>query len=143
MTGKILAGCEVLRPMDEPVRREATADDPAQQTSRKVKGCKPTEHTRNRFAEVNAFVDVALRELEGTSAKVWLILWRDTKPNGSAATSQQDLARRAGVSVRTIYTALKNLESAGLLTVVRRGSIDRGSSVYRVWPIRQHEHAAR
>ncbi|MFO0809697.1 MAG: hypothetical protein U0746_13820 [Gemmataceae bacterium] len=56
--------------------------------------------TRDRFAAVNAFVDVALAALGRAEVAVWLILWRDTKPDGTARTSQADLARRAGSNVR-------------------------------------------
>src|SRR5262245_1848166 len=54
---------------------------------------------------------------------VWLILWRDTKPSGLAKTSQMSMARRAGVSDRSIRAALRGLEHKGLITVVRRGSL--------------------
>jgi len=61
-----------------------------------------------------------------------LILYRDTKPDGLATTSQDDIARRAGVSVRTVYTALRRLEHLGLLQVVYQGGLNRGVSVYRL-----------
>jgi hypothetical protein len=63
---------------------------------------------------------------------VWLILFRDTKPNGRANTSQGDLARRAGVCPRTVRTALRTLIATGLLRVVRRGNVNQGASVYAV-----------
>jgi DNA-binding GntR family transcriptional regulator len=64
------------------------------------------------------------------------VLWRDTKPDGAVRTSQADLARRAGISDRTIRQALKRLETAGLLKVVYRGGFRRGLSRYRVRPLR-------
>jgi hypothetical protein len=88
-----------------------------------------------RFVCVNAFIDVTMRLLTPAERAAWLILWRDTKPDGLARTSQADLARRAGVSDRTIRSALRGLGSKKLLTVVHRGNLRRGPSIYRVWPV--------
>ena len=121
----VLTGCDVLPP---PTSEKC--DGPA---SQRRAGTSPL--TTNRFFELNSFVDVTLRDLGGTEAKVWMILWRDTKSNGKVATSQTDLAKRAGVSVRSIYTALKTLESKRLLTQIRKGRIGTGASVYRVLPL--------
>ena len=50
---------------------------------------------------LNAFADFALADLTGAEAKVWLILFRDTKAaTGTARTGQADIARRAGLSSR-------------------------------------------
>ena len=86
----------------------------------------------NRFAEVNGFVDFTLAGLSRAEVTVWLILWRDTKPAGTAATSQADLGRRAGCDPRTVRRAIRVLETRGLLKVVRKGRLGAGSSVYRV-----------
>lgn len=85
-----------------------------------------------RFSVLNTFVDVTLRQLDRTAAVVWLILYRDTKPNGLARTGQADISRRAGVTVRTVYTALRRLEKLGLLLVVHKGGLNRGASIYRL-----------
>jgi hypothetical protein len=85
-----------------------------------------------RFQCINAFIDATMAALAPAERAVWLILWRDTKPNGLATTSQVSLARRAGVTDRAIRSAIKRLCQEGLLTVVRRGSLRGGSSVYRV-----------
>jgi hypothetical protein len=46
---------------------------------------------------LNAFTDFALADLTGAEAKVWLILFRDTKAaTGTARTGQTDIARRPG-----------------------------------------------
>lgn len=68
---------------------------------------------------------------------MWLVLYRDTKPGGLARTSQTDLARRTGRSVRTVYAALHKLEKLGLLTVVRKGGLNVGATIYRVRPLVQ------
>lgn len=89
----------------------------------------------SRFGVLNAFLDVTLRSLKPAAAAVWLLLFRDTKPEGLARTSQADLARRAGVNVRTVRRAISDLGRRGLLTVVRRGSLKSGLSIYRVQPL--------
>lgn len=95
---------------------------------------KPAARKRStgRFAEINGFIDRTLATLTPSAVAVWLILWRDTKPNGFARTGQTDLARRAGCDTRTVRRALAGLEAAGLLKVVRQGRIGSGPSTYRV-----------
>lgn len=132
-SSSILAGCDVLPPLEQDASPQTKPDSRGEITRRDT--TRISARTVNRFTELNSFVDVTLRKLGGTAAKIWMILWRDTKPNGLAVTSQTDLAKRAGVSVRTVYTALKVLESIGLLTPVRKGRIGTGASVYRVSPL--------
>src|SRR5689334_18002556 len=90
------------------------------------------KRARGRFAEVNGFIDYTLATLTPTAAAVWMILWRDTKPDGMARTGQADLARRAGKTDRAVRKALAELAAAGLLKVVRRGRAGVGPSTYRV-----------
>ncbi len=88
-----------------------------------------------RFAVLNAFTDCALADLTGAEAKVWLILFRDTKATtGTARTGQADIARRAGLEPRTVRRALASLEAKGMVRVVHRGRLNAGPSVYRVHP---------
>ena len=47
--------------------------------------------------------------LTRAEAAVWFILYRDTKPDGTARTGQTDLARRAGCNVRSVGRALARL----------------------------------
>jgi DNA-binding transcriptional ArsR family regulator len=97
---------------------------------------KPKRRTRSeRFATLNAFTDCALADLTGAEAKVWLILFRDTKAaTGTARTGQADIARRAGLEPRTVRRALSSLEAKGMVRVVRRGQLNAGPSTYRVHP---------
>jgi len=88
--------------------------------------------TGDRFAEINQFIDFTLANLTPAARSVWLILWRDTKPNGLARTGQADLARRAGVTERTVREALGELAEAGLMKVVKRGRVGIGPTTYRV-----------
>src|SRR5689334_16584951 len=80
----------------------------------------------DRFRTINAFIDVTMAGLRPAERAVWLILWRDTKPNGLAETSQVSLARRAGVTDRAVRSALRRLERLGLVAVSRRGGLNRG-----------------
>ena len=87
-----------------------------------------------RFAVLNAFTDFSMAKLTGAEAKVWLILFRDTKGTGTARTGQADIARRAGIDERTVRRALVKLERKGLVQVVKRGKLNVGPSTYRVHP---------
>jgi hypothetical protein len=88
-----------------------------------------------RFQCINAFLDYTMRHLTGAERAVWLLLWRDTKPEGLAKTSQTSLAARAGMTDRAARKAVKGLACKGLLTVVHRGGLRQGPSVYRVHPL--------
>lgn len=126
----ILEGCAVLPPMHQgngsPRRHQGDTS--------KAKGKPSRRNTADRFAVLNAFVDFTMRELSRAEALVWLVLYRDTK-DGTARTSQADIARRAGVNVRTVKRAVVGLHRRGLLVLAHRGSLRRGPSTYRVRPI--------
>lgn len=112
---------------------EAAPDEPDEPTAGTKDKAKGTG--AGRFATLNAFVDVTLRELCRAELAVWLTLYRDTKPDGLVRTSQADLARRAGVNAGTVKRAVARLVRRGLLTVVLRGNLQRGPSAYRVHPL--------
>jgi predicted DNA-binding transcriptional regulator len=128
--GRSLPGCTVLPPMENGrVRRDQPTTDPPDKTEPKEKANR--RKAGDRFRILNAFADFTLAGLNRNEIAVWLLLWRDTR-DGTARTSQADLARRAGVSDRTIRTTLRSLSSKQLLRVVRRGGIGRGASAYRI-----------
>ena len=87
-----------------------------------------------RFEILNAFVDEGMSKLSPHEAVVWLVLYRDVKPDGTARTAVDDIARRGGINRRTVLRALKRLEQRRMLQVVRRGGLNRGTSSYRVFP---------
>ena len=118
----ILAGCAVLPPMNSK-RKPAPATEPKQSSK-----------SRDRFKVLNNFVDFTMRDLKAADVRVWFVLYRDTK-DGTAATAQTDIARRAGVSVRAVHGSVKRLKRLGLLKVIYRGGLNRGSSRYRVLPL--------
>jgi hypothetical protein len=118
---QILPGCSVLPPITGTTGPGGTEAIVTKERSR-----------RGRFEEINAFVDFTIRGLNRTEIAVWLMLWRDTKPDGIAKTSQSDLARRAGATERTVRRAIRRLTALGLLRVVHAGGLRRGPSHYRV-----------
>ncbi len=120
----MLDGCAVL-PAMEPAEPTAEQAKPKRKPNRRKTG--------NRFAVLNAFVDTAAGELTRSEILVWLVLYRDTR-NGIAQTSQADIARRANLSSRTVRYAIGRLTKRGLLALVYRGGINRGTSKYRVSP---------
>ena len=90
-----------------------------------------TVETRSRFRMLNDFVDGRLDGLTRAEVKVWLVLYRDTR-NGSARTAQEDIARRSGLTARSVRTAIRKLEKGGLLVVKYRGGLNTGVSIYQV-----------
>ena len=87
----------------------------------------------DRFRALNGFIDAVMRDLTGSEVAVWLVIFRDVKADtGLATVSQASLAERAGVTVRCVQKALRSWAGRGLVTVVRRGRLGAGASVYRV-----------
>ncbi len=74
---------------------------------------RPKGKTGERFAVLNAFVDFALANLTRGEIAVWLVLYRDTR-DGTARTSYDALARRAGLNRRNVGRAVRRLEGRGL-----------------------------
>ena len=85
-----------------------------------------------RWQLLNTYVDVYARDLKDAEAKVWIALYRDAKGDSLARTGQTDLAKRCGVGLRTVQTAIARLKAKGFLELVRRGRINAGPSTYRV-----------
>jgi len=137
----ILQGCDVLPPMHSTtLPNEANGlhqgQDQAQQSKTQETTEKPDrQKTADRFAVLNNFVDFTLAELIPSAGIVWLVLYRDTKPDGIARTSQADLARRTGLSDRTIRRAIEQLKAKELLQVLHQGGKWCGISTYRVHPL--------
>jgi biotin operon repressor len=100
----------------------------------KAKGKPARRKTGNRFAVLNAFVDAGMVGLSRVELATWLVLYRDTK-DGTACTSEDNIAARAGCSKRAVTKAVGRLRRRGLLVQVFRGGINRGPSRYRVLPI--------
>jgi hypothetical protein len=127
MTPRPLAVGEELPPLLTDAEMKRNASKPS-------KGSKAKGKAKGRFCDINTFADFSLACLDRAEIAVWLLLWRDSR-DGTARTSQTDLARRAGVNDRSVRRAIVSLERKGLLTVVYRGGLHRGLSVYRVRPL--------
>jgi hypothetical protein len=137
MTPRILAVGEELPALDESSPRHA-AERPAKA---KEKRRRDNRRTAERFATLNAFVDFSMATLKPSERAAWLVLWRDTKPNGVARTSGRDLARRCGICERSARYAIAALERRGLLRIVRRGGLRSGPSSYRVFALESAQPA--
>lgn len=134
-----LTGCAVLPPMATggPQRQEhaasvaGRADDQPATKPTKPKGKPERRRTGDRFELLNGFVDFTAGTLSRSELLVWLTLYRDTRDD-IAKTGQADVARRTGLGERTVRWAIGRLEGRGLLDVVYRGGLNRGTSTYRV-----------
>jgi hypothetical protein len=123
---RVIPGCDVLPPLDPSPRPAGRGPAGRGAVTGKPGG---------RFATINAFADFTVAGLSRAEVVVWVLLWRDTKADGLARTSQADLARRAGCDVSTVKRAVRRLVRAGLLDIARRGRLGCGPSAYRVRPL--------
>ena len=90
-----------------------------------------TPHTQGRFRVLNTFIDMTMRHLKPSETAVWFVLYRDTR-DGVAKTAQTDIARRTGLSTRTVKRSIKRLKELGLVTIRSRGGLMKGPSHYQV-----------
>jgi DNA-binding MarR family transcriptional regulator len=105
--------------------------DDTKPTARRAKS---KRQSRLRFELLNAFVDSGMADLSRGELAVWITLYRDTRRDGMARTSVADLARRTGIDPRSVKRAIKSLLARKLIQRLRRGGLNRGVSLYRVWP---------
>jgi DNA-binding transcriptional ArsR family regulator len=128
VTPRVLSVGEELAPM------EVSEPEPSSRSHRgKTKGKQDSAKSKagERFATLNAFVDFALADLSRAEIAVWFVLFRDTR-DGTARTSYDEIARRAGINRRNVGRALRRLEGRGLVKAVHRGGLRRGVSRYRL-----------
>ena len=90
--------------------------------------------SRLRFETLNAFVDSSMANLSRAELAVWLILYRDTKRDGPARASLDDLARRGGMYRQMASRAGGRLARGKMLQVIGRGGLNCGPSTYGVFP---------
>jgi len=117
-----------LPPMDADRPRRPKAES-------KPKGKRNRRRTADRFGVLNAFLDMTAGALTRAELLTWLILYRDTKPDGTTRTAQADIARRVGITARNVRRALNRLAAFGLVRIVRQGGFRKGASVYAVEPL--------
>ena len=131
-----LTGCSVLPPREDSEQLESrnrTADE-NQDRETKPKMTENRRSSADRFSILNNFVDFTMHRLSRNEVAVWFVLYRDSR-DGIARTSQADIARRAGVTDRTVRNMIRRLERRGLLKTVFRGGLNSGPSRYRVIPL--------
>ena len=128
----VLPGSSVLAPLKP--RPAASPTPPSNSTPKQATREPGKKATADRFASINDFIDVTMRGLTRNESAVWLVLWRDTR-NGTARTGQTDIAKRAGISRRTVIRTISRLGTKGLLTIIHRGGLNSGVNVYRVQPL--------
>lgn len=128
---KIIPVGEELPPLDT-LPTKQTTKVPSEARPPKTAFGRKSKRTLQRFREINTFCDETLRELQRAELAVWLLLWRDTRPDGRARVGQADLARRAGCNERTVRRAIAALEALGLVKTVYQGGWPKRMSVYRV-----------
>ncbi|HPM79135.1 MAG TPA: helix-turn-helix domain-containing protein [Candidatus Anammoximicrobium sp.] len=127
---ELRAAWDATEPAPEPdADREGRGQD-------RPKGKAAGRKAADRFAVLNNFVDFTAATLNRAELLVWLTLYRDTR-DGTAATSQADIARRTGLCKRTVQLTTARLEAAKLLKRVHRGGLRRGTSRYRVFGLRK------
>lgn len=129
---RLLTGCDVLPAMEPPSPQPT--DEPPEVDAGKTSSKAAKRKAGERFATLNAFVDFTAGTLARGELLVWLVLFRDSR-DGIARTSQTDIARRAGMTDRTVRRTLRRLELRGLVQTVHRGGIHRGLSKYRCHPL--------
>jgi hypothetical protein len=131
--GRIIPVGEELPPLEterSPAKRSRRQKEPS---GAQTKGTPPRRRrTRQRFCEINTFCDETLARLQRAEVALWLLLWRDTRPDGRARVGQADLARRAGCTERSVRRALVVLERLGLVKTVYQGGWPKRVSIYRV-----------
>jgi hypothetical protein len=86
------------------------------------------------FETFNPFVDLGIRSLSRGEIVAYLILLRDTKPDGTARASFGSIATRGGISRRQAIRAVQALIERGAVQVVRRGGRGTGPTTYCVVP---------
>lgn len=103
-----------------------TADDEVGDPLQGAEEDEPSQRRRRRrsrsarFGMLNRFVDETMSRLTDAETKVWLAMFRSA--TGDVVTvSQAVLAKRSGVTERSVRRAIVSLVRRGLLAVVSRG----------------------
>ena len=135
-----LTGCAVLPPLVREDLQSSHVERHNGQSSagHRSKAKEPNDKRKaaaDRFAVLNNFIDFTMAVLTRNELAVWLVLYRDSR-DGIARTAQSDIARRAGVTRRTVVRVLQRLEGLKLLKTVHQGGMRRGVSIYRVIPLK-------
>jgi hypothetical protein len=85
------------------------------------------------FQNLAGFVDQGIRGLSRSELATYLILLRDTRPDGTARAGLDDLAERGGISRWSASRAVRSLVARNVLTTVRRGRAGK-ATLYTIFP---------
>lgn len=88
-----------------------------------------------RWTMLNDFIDYGQRHLTSSAVRVWLVLFRETKPDGLARITVEQIAARAGICTRSVDRGLDELRGDRFAVCVSRGTRNKGPSVHRLLPI--------
>lgn len=113
-----LLGCAVVGPREPP-----------QRPPERVRASRPAVVVK--IQTLNRFLDHAARSLTPAASLVWMTLLRDER-GGTARTAVTDLARRCGLSDRTVKRHLAVLKKRGLVEVAVPGARGAGPTEYRL-----------
>jgi len=92
---------------------------------------KMTTHQKKK--QLNYLVDVLCRTLTTTEYGIATMILRETKSNGLAQISINQLAGISGLSARTISRILKQLLQRNIIILVEKGSsVTHDANVYRM-----------
>lgn len=86
------------------------------------------------FSTLAGFADHGVQTLKRAELAVFLLLLRDTKPDGTARAGLTDLATRGGMSKRSAIRAVQTLIDRGVIRVVRPG-VRGKATLYTVFPV--------
>jgi hypothetical protein len=76
-----------------------------------------------RFQVLNTFCDESARLVSNAAVACWMILFRETKPDGLATVAYSQIAECLGIKRRAAMRLVQDLVDAGLVTVVKRGTM--------------------
>ncbi len=98
-----------------------------------VKAANRQSYYREWFRNLAAFVDEGVRTLSRSELAVYLILMRDTRPDGTARAGLDDLAKRGGMSKRSASRGVQSLVNRGVLRIIRHG-VPGKPTIYTIFP---------
>ena len=75
----------------------------------------------------------AFETLSRSELAVYLILMRDTRPDGTARAGLDDLAKRGGMSKRSASRGVQSLVNRGVLRIIRHG-VPGKPTIYTIFP---------
>jgi DNA-binding MarR family transcriptional regulator len=99
----------------------------------KPKSVSKQRYYRLWFQNLAGFVDQGVRTLSRSELATYLILLRDTKPDGTSRAGLNDLAERGGMSRWSASRAVRSLVAKGVLTIVRPGRAGK-ATLYTIFP---------